>query len=117
MDRMVCFNIGRTSTVSDEHIDCSFPEATFDRSARPSSIALAIHNVRLRQIQSWLTHDVYAIAKPNLTANSQEKRQAIVEDLQMKLEEWRRELHSIYNKNDCPHSLAFVSLSQCPRSI
>ncbi|RDW63307.1 hypothetical protein BP6252_10852 [Coleophoma cylindrospora] len=107
MDRMVCFNIGRPSTLLDDHIDASFPDATFDRISKRKSIALAIHHVKLRQIQSRLTHDVYAIARPNLTIDGREGRLEIISNLQDQLEAWRIELYSIYEKENSPYSLAW----------
>lgn len=103
IDRTVCFNLGRPVTLSDDHIDAPFPSAEWQSQPPEPSIALALHHIRLRIIQTRMINEVYTLGKSKTQATAHERGQ-ILASIQQQLDEWRSQLSQIYSSHQTPHS-------------
>ncbi|KAJ5232539.1 hypothetical protein N7468_005495 [Penicillium chermesinum] len=103
IDRTVCFNLGRPVTLSDDHIDTPFPNAESQSQSPEPSIALALHHIRLRIIQTRIINEVYTLGNSK-TQDTAHQRGQILASIQEQLDEWRSQLRQIYSSHQTPHS-------------
>lgn len=106
MDRTVCFNLGRPLTLTDDHIDALFPAETETEpnGSSQASIALALHHVRLRKIQSRIICEVYVNGTKLKESTSNARRLQKIQDIHDTLDDWRHELSLIYKAEHTPHT-------------
>ncbi|OKL59507.1 hypothetical protein UA08_05033 [Talaromyces atroroseus] len=103
LDRTVCFNLGRPLTLSDDHIDALFPSPERHGHADEPNIALALHHIQLRSIQTRIISEVYTVSKSKTTIDYHQRVQ-ILDAIQKELDDWRNRLDSIYSSHQTPHS-------------
>src|SRR5277367_4961862 len=85
------FNLGRPPAIQDEHIDVLYPEESADN-------AMALHHVRLRQIQSRILNQVYC-APERLKTFSDAEKTKILYSLQKELDDWRDALPDVCSRS------------------
>ena len=103
MDRTVCFNLGRPVTLSDDHIDALFPSPERQSQTPEPSIALALHHIQLRGIQTRIISEVYTVGKSKALADDHQRAE-ILASIQHQLDEWRSQLNVVYSAHHTPHS-------------
>lgn len=102
LDRTVCFNLGRPLTLSDDHIDALFPDPIFPGENEPS-IALAVHHIYLRRIQTRIISEIYTVGKSHSFTPCPQRTQVLA-SIQTELDQWRERLSRVYSPDDTPHS-------------
>lgn len=104
LDRTVCFNLGRPLTLSDEQIDAALPGPDVAQSAGDEPcIALAVHHIRLRQIQARIITEVYTAGRLKALTGEPQRLQILV-SIQGELDQWREQLGAVYSPELSSHS-------------
>lgn len=93
------YNLGRPPAIPDVHIDALFPKEATDNT-------IALHHVKLRQIQSRILSQVYC-APGRLNMLSDAEKSKILYDLQTELDEWREALVAV-----CSNSILSYPIQQ-----
>lgn len=91
------FNLGRPTSISDEHIDALFPDDAPDA-------AMANQHVRLRQIQGKILRQVYC-APGRLETLPDSEKNDIIQKLQSELDDWKIALPEVQSRSSSPYPL------------
>ena len=101
----LAYNLGRPPSVSQDHIVAQLPVID------SPDIALAVHHIKHRQIQSRIVAQVYYGSCREDGGVSPNQRQSLIAKLQSELDEWRIALQNACGKEpDAPYPLRCVNI-------
>lgn len=98
---LLAYNLGRPPSIGEEHITARLPDSS-------STMAICIHHIKHRQIQSHIINKVYGIAQLN-DSMPEDEQYSVLSRLQKELDEWRVLLPEAYQSSpDSGYSYRYV---------
>lgn len=99
IETSLAYNLGRPPSISDAHITVKLPACT-------EEMRFCLHHLKHRRIQSRIINSVYATD----TAGSRllEDPIKIINDLQIQLDEWKKQLHDLFRESvNCAYPIRY----------